>query len=653
MVFSAIRELVDIVKKTLELGARGVEYSVLVRNRQSSNIIILAPKCAPFSMSSQITLINDGINVTLFDVINFLNKIQSSHVIRREVTKESNERTLDQSNKLKGVETISSTAQYLLDMKKATKVSKDDFIIQQRPKGPDEERFSTTDEESGHEKFDDGRTNVDDSKKAEDSKDADEQASMVDVPIHQEDPVVQRPPLVDTSKKLEEQVDVDVILKRLTRLENKVEAMSKIDHLNAINKYVQAHLKKALPTAASDFEQTDVLYDEIKLYNIHPAHKKLYDALMDSLLVDENDMDNQFDDPPTQKKRRHNNEDPSTYADKDTKKRSQKDTDPSKKNNDQAGSLKKGKALSKSSNTDKTINAEESIQDDAMDAEESIKDDVVDVEDPTKEDANANLDKSKWFKQDVVVRQETPDPYWFKEPNANDAPKQPYFPRICYLALTDQIDWANPEGDICPYDLTKPLPLQGPGRTTIPMDFFFNKYLEYLNTGNKEKKYASSLKKLKAVRRANQKEYIFNESDFSRLHLNDIEDMYLLYAHKQLYHHKGYEQVDLVTALCFFIRRIVLKKRVEDVQLEVESYQTKLNITMPQVRCTSIDVKEPYTILYKPREINSIHVEKDRRNISGKTNNEELRDLYWWEKDRDGLQTVDADLISGHVSYIM
>ncbi|GKE11875.1 hypothetical protein Tco_1415426 [Tanacetum coccineum] len=87
--------------------------------------------------------------------------------------------------------------------------------------------------------------------------------SMVDVPIYQEYPAVQRPRLVDTvisiipekkiaspkqqlpqtqlkqsktklilkkSKKPEKQVDDDVILKRVTRLEKKVEAMSKIDH---------------------------------------------------------------------------------------------------------------------------------------------------------------------------------------------------------------------------------------------------------------------------------------------------------------------------------------------------------------------------------------------------------------------------------------
>ncbi|GJZ86677.1 hypothetical protein Tco_0658287 [Tanacetum coccineum] len=31
----------------------------------------------------------------------------------------------------------------------------------------------------------------------------------------------------------------------------------------------------------------------------------------------------------------------------------------------------------------------------------------------------------------------------------------------CFKALTDRLDWNNPEGDCCPFDLTKPLPLKG------------------------------------------------------------------------------------------------------------------------------------------------------------------------------------------------
>ncbi|GJY63928.1 hypothetical protein Tco_0465388, partial [Tanacetum coccineum] len=67
------------------------------------------------------------------------------------------------------------------------------------------------------------------------------------------------------------------------------------------------------------------------------------------------------------------------------------------------------------------------------------------------------------------------------------------------------------------------------------------------------------------VRCANQKEYTFKEADFTRLYLNDIKYMYLLYAQNKLHHLKGNEQTDLVTALQFFIQRILIQKRVEDV----------------------------------------------------------------------------------------
>ncbi|GJU44223.1 hypothetical protein Tco_1201489 [Tanacetum coccineum] len=66
----------------------------------------------------------------------------------------------------------------------------------------------------------------------------------------------------------------------------------------------------------------------------------------------------------------------------------------------------------------------------------------------------------------------------------------------CYNALMDQIDYINPKGDRCPYDLSKPLPLQGSlGHLTILVDFFFNNDLEYLKTRNSERKYTTSITK--------------------------------------------------------------------------------------------------------------------------------------------------------------
>ncbi|GKD20458.1 hypothetical protein Tco_1222161 [Tanacetum coccineum] len=51
----------------------------------------------------------------------------------------------------------------------------------------------------------------------------------------------------------------------------------------------------------------------------------------------------------------------------------------------------------------------------------------------------------------------------------------------CFRALTDQLDWTNPEGYDYPVDTSKPLPLkEKEGRLIIPIEVFFNNDLEYL-----------------------------------------------------------------------------------------------------------------------------------------------------------------------------
>ncbi|GKA07242.1 hypothetical protein Tco_0686466 [Tanacetum coccineum] len=51
------------------------------------------------------------------------------------------------------------------------------------------------------------------------------------------------------------------------------------------------------------------------------------------------------------------------------------------------------------------------------------------------------------------------------------------------------------------FDLSKPLPLQGPpGHRTVTADYFFNKDLEYLKTSNPEVTYTTSITKTKAAR---------------------------------------------------------------------------------------------------------------------------------------------------------
>nr|GFB23702.1 hypothetical protein [Tanacetum cinerariifolium] len=86
------------------------------------------------------------------------------------------------------------------------------------------------------------------------------------------------------------------------------------------------------------------------------------------------------------------------------------------------------------------------------------------------------------------------------------------------------------------------------------------------------------------VRRADQKLYKFMEGDFSRLHMNDIEDMLLLVVQNRLNNLEGDVIVDLVVALHMYTRRIVIQKRVKDLQLGVESYQKMINISKPRTR---------------------------------------------------------------------
>ncbi|GJV76232.1 hypothetical protein Tco_1507816 [Tanacetum coccineum] len=188
----------------------------------------------------------------------------------------------------------------------------------------------------------------------------------------------------------------------------------------------------------------------------------------------------------------------------------------------------------------------------------------------------------------------------------------------CHLVLTDQIGLVNPKGHQVVPDVSKPLPLGGPpGQVTIQPQFFFNKDLEYLVSDSKERRSALSISKLKAanypdfrlkelvpslwikirshmrilsvvslntisrydytyvkeivLRRADYNEYKISGSDFKNLYPNDFEDLYLLH--------------------------------LQDLQLGIESYQTKLNITKSNWNASDFLFKEDYTIVSKPRAV--------------------------------------------------
>nr|GEY45497.1 hypothetical protein [Tanacetum cinerariifolium] len=70
----------------------------------------------------------------------------------------------------------------------------------------------------------------------------------------------------------------------------------------------------------------------------------------------------------------------------------------------------------------------------------------------------------------------------------------------CYKALSEKLDWENPKGGDYPFDLSKPLPLITCGNhQSIPVEFFINNDLKYLQGGILTMTYMTFTAKTKAT----------------------------------------------------------------------------------------------------------------------------------------------------------
>nr|GEX61545.1 hypothetical protein [Tanacetum cinerariifolium] len=183
---------------------------------------------------------------------------------------------------------------------------------------------------------------------------------------------------------------------------------------------------------------------------------------------------------------------------------------------------------------------------------------------------------------------------------------------------------------------------------TIQSDFFFNKDWEYLRHGSKGSRLALSISKMKAayypdvgleqmvpdqiytskgdrrpvrthmrifsvvrikvfsmygydymkkivLRRADLNEHIILERDFKYLYPSYFEYLYLLNLQGHLNHLPPKDKKILTTAVNLWTRHLVIRHRVEDFQLGIESYQTQLNLTKPRWDATGFEYKHDYT----------------------------------------------------------
>nr|GEZ96075.1 reverse transcriptase domain-containing protein [Tanacetum cinerariifolium] len=193
----------------------------------------------------------------------------------------------------------------------------------------------------------------------------------------------------------------------------------------------------------------------------------------------------------------------------------------------------------------------------------------------------------------------------------------------CYKAFSKNLDWENPEGGNYLFDLFKPLPLITRGNhQSVLVEFFINNNLKYLQGGILTMAYTASTTKIKVtrygyleeimVRRAENVLYKFKEGDFPRLRINDIEDTLLLVVQNRLTNLLGDDVANFAIALRMFTRSLVIQKRVEDLQLRVESYQKQINITKLDTTRPYLSKRHSYTPYKDPQGF--IYVDDYQRN---------------------------------------
>nr|GEV41501.1 hypothetical protein [Tanacetum cinerariifolium] len=480
--------------------------------------------------------------------------------------------------------------------------------------------------------------------------------------------------------------------------------------------------KKPTLTAKQESEKSpsEILKIKKEQAEKNPANHRLYHALMEALIKDENAMDKGVADTFKDYKRKHDDDEYDDDKDppvgpnqgKKTKRGRTKESKSFKTPSTTKETLK-GKTPTKDSKTSKSASTKETVEENiAKVIMDATGDDVLHDDDQSQDTLKPKTRKTLnpvWFNQ--PLRPPTPDPEWNKRHLVVDQPPQPWFKQMVYALkdpltfndlMTTPIDFSkymlnglkinnltqdillgpafnllkctcSRNGDRYLFDLSNLVPLQGAlSYRSVAADYFFNNDLEYLKTFDPEVTYTTTITKVKAaryeikgindvvptlwstikhaydkdlkresntgvkdtncgtnlsvkkldgyghleeivVKRSYQELYKFKECDFVDLHLNDIEDMIFLVVQHKLFYLDGNVIVDFIVALRMFTGILILKRRVEDLQLGVKSYQKNLNITKHQKTFLKIEFKEPYTPSYDPPGIVYEDLDKQKR----------------------------------------
>ncbi|GJW05878.1 hypothetical protein Tco_1568301 [Tanacetum coccineum] len=369
--------------------------------------------------------------------------------------------------------------------------------------------------------------------------------------------------------------------------ELKQQYSQQVDYKNVIEESVQANiinefknlLPKFLPKTISDFatlviqstvaeslskyELKTIIFDNMgksRSYLTHDKHQKI-------LRKRDHDDDDKDEDPSA-----------GPNQDTKTKRRRTKESKSSKKSSATKETFK-GNDLTKDSKSDKAVYVEESAANPTKEVimDTSIDDVVNDADQPQKD----SVPKHEWFKQPSWTT--TLDPKWNMHQVINDQPQQPWFNNMVFAA-----------NDTLTFDdlMATPINFSMFVMNHLKIDKLTKAHLILSVLSLKIKKLHGygHLEEI-VVRRADRQKYKFKEDDYVNLNLNYIDDMLHFIAQHKLFNLVGNDIVDLEVALRMFNRSLIIKRRVKDVQLGVESYQKKLKLTKPQQDFPGISAK--------------------------------------------------------------
>ncbi|GJU82314.1 hypothetical protein Tco_1284679 [Tanacetum coccineum] len=444
--------------------------------------------------------------------------------------------------------------------------------------------------------------------------------------------------LLKIEKTVNEQLEAEV----LTRSSNE----SKTSHAVAAN--------------LSELELKKILIDKIesnKLIHISDEQKNLYKALVDAYESDKLILDT-YGDNVTFKRRRDDedkDEEPSAGSNRGPREEEQE------KNQSQ---LKLAKPPTLDRDWNKTF----------PDAHEPVQpwlSSLAQMEDPREsfnELIDTPLDFSAFVMNRLKVDTLTPEllaglTFELMKGSCKSLVELEYFFEEVYKATTDQLDWNNPEvylsggvssrtyttsvtktkaadygnikwiEDLVPNTMWSQVPVSYDKHALWGISHWGRKRQQFYGfAANREsardvysKRRIIAVTKLQivewhnykhldwiTVRRDDDKLYTFKEGDFNRLRIQDIEDMLLLLVQGKLTNLTVEERLAFNVSLRMFTRSVVIQRRVEDLQLGVESYQKKLNLIKPDTYRSDLKRKEAYTAYSNPRGF--IYQNKDKKN---------------------------------------